>query len=92
MKPSISIDEIIEFDADSLWEAVCRHFQASDMQIVDVELREKPLDDLYQVVLTYPDGGVWSGWMPNSELYSIYDIYLGRIAFMEEMGCTLTHY
>ena len=85
MKPSISIDEIIEFDADSLWEAVWRQFQASDMQIVDVELREKPLDDLYQVVLTYPDGGVWSGWMPNSELYSIYDIYLGRIAFMEEM-------
>ena len=56
MKPSIYIGEIVEFDADSLWEAVCRHFQASDMQIVDVELREKPLDDLYQVVLTYPDG------------------------------------
>ena len=66
--------------------------EASDMQIIDVELRERPLDDLYQVTLTYPDGGVWTGWIPNSELYSIYDTYLGRIAFMEEMGCTLTHY
>ena len=85
MKPSASIDEIVEFDGDTFWESVCYHFQVDNFYISDSEPRAYPLDDLYLITLICKDGTEMSRWMPNSELYGIYDSYLARLDFIEEI-------